>query len=334
MTPNVSEAERAPRRVTGAALGGGNVSPAGPEGAILAAIHQAIIATDLDGRITYWNKFAESLYGWTAAEAVGRNIVEVTPADVSRDMARDIMKRLAGGETWAGEFTVRDKAGRSFLTHVTNAPIADQSGRLVGVLGMSVLADRRHDAQLESINRELKHHIQNLFAVASAIVTQSLRSDPALTELRQRIVGRLRAIAAAHDVVSAPSEDGADLRALVGVLVMPFAPAPDRIVVHGPSVYLPTRDTTSLALILHELATNALKHGAWAGDRGTTTIGWSVGDDRRLRIDWRENVQLASAEVSRVGLGTALINRGLPRGTVAHALTPNGLICSIDLPIV
>src|SRR5258708_4129134 len=87
----------------------------GSADAILDAIQQAVIATDLNGDITYWNRFAQALYGWKAEEVLGRNILDVTPTDVSRQTALEILDRLVKGETWAGEFWVRDKAGQAFL---------------------------------------------------------------------------------------------------------------------------------------------------------------------------------------------------------------------------
>jgi PAS domain S-box-containing protein len=300
---------------------------------ILAAIHQAVIATDLSGRITYWNPFAEALYGWSAAETVGRNILDVTPTEVSRETAGAILQRLKLGETWAGEFWVRDKAGRPFLAHVTNSPITDATGNLVGVLGTSIAAEKRYDEQLALINRELKHHIKNLFAVASAVVSQSLKQGMALTEMRAAITGRLRAIASAQDMVSTRSDKGADLSALVDALVVPFAPAPDRLRVSGRTVMLPTDDATPFALILHELATNALKHGAWASDQGRATLTWDVETNGHLKFRWREDVEIPAPQSPRIGFGTALMQRGLSRGKVVHTLTTAGLDCLIDLPL-
>ena len=83
---------------------------------LLDAVEQAVVATDLDGYITYWNRAAQELYGWTADEVLGRNIVAVTPAQTSRQQAEEIMAQLRAGQRWSGEFTVQRKDGRTFLT--------------------------------------------------------------------------------------------------------------------------------------------------------------------------------------------------------------------------
>ena len=116
---------------------------------LLDTVEQAVIATDPSGRITYWNRFAEKLYGWPAAEAVGRNIVEVTPADESKTQSTEIMTRLAAGESWSGEFQVRHRDGTSFPVQITDTPIFDAAGRLVGVVGVSADITERRRAEGE-----------------------------------------------------------------------------------------------------------------------------------------------------------------------------------------
>ena len=124
---------------------------------LLDSLEQAVIATDLDGTITYWNPFAERVYGWTAAEVLGRNIEDVTPSDLSREQASDIMERLRSGTSWAGEFEVRRRDGSRFPAHVTDTPIRDDHGQLVGIVGVSFdLTETRRiqDALATALQRE------------------------------------------------------------------------------------------------------------------------------------------------------------------------------------
>lgn len=103
----------------------------------LGAGGDAVIATDPAGIIVYWNAAAERLYGWAAEEVLGRPVVEVTPSDLSREAAIEIMERLAAGRSWRGEFEVSTKAGASLSVHVSNLPVRSRSGELVGVIGVS-----------------------------------------------------------------------------------------------------------------------------------------------------------------------------------------------------
>jgi len=104
---------------------------------LLSSVGQAIIATDTNGKIIYWNDAAEQLYGWQEAEVLGRSIVDVTPAEPSQEQAAKIMKRLTAGEYWSGEFLAKRRDGTFFPAIVTNAPITNDKGELIGTIGVS-----------------------------------------------------------------------------------------------------------------------------------------------------------------------------------------------------
>jgi PAS domain S-box-containing protein len=144
---------------------------------LLDIVEQAVIATDLTGKITYWNRHAEKLYGWAASEVLGRDIVEVTPAEASREQAAGIMSRLMAGETWSGEFDVRRRDGTTFPASVTDTPIHDEAGNLVGVVGVSadITARRRAErALLEAEKRSTREYetlLQRLTHLAGSLGT-------------------------------------------------------------------------------------------------------------------------------------------------------------------
>lgn len=122
---------------------------------LLASIGQAVIATDLDGVVLYWNAAAEDLYGWRAEEALGRNIATLTVPTMSEQMAADIMLALRSGERWSGGFPVSGRDGSLFPALVTDAGIY-VDGELVGIVGVSAnlgtalrpLLERSTDAAL------------------------------------------------------------------------------------------------------------------------------------------------------------------------------------------
>ncbi|HKO99803.1 MAG TPA: ATP-binding protein [Pyrinomonadaceae bacterium] len=116
---------------------------------LLDAVEQSVIATDLTGTVLYWNSFAEKLYGWPAAEALGANILDVTPAEAFRSQANEILERLRLGESWSGEFPVRRRDGSQLPVLVTNSPIISDSGELIGIVGVSVDNTERRRAEEE-----------------------------------------------------------------------------------------------------------------------------------------------------------------------------------------
>ena len=100
-------------------------------------VGQSVIATDLLGKVIYWNHAAEKIYGWSASEAIGENIMNLTPAVQSNEQAVEIMNKLSAGKTWAGEFQVKRKDGSSFPAFVTDTPMLDADGNLIGIIGIS-----------------------------------------------------------------------------------------------------------------------------------------------------------------------------------------------------
>jgi PAS domain S-box-containing protein len=100
-------------------------------------IGQAVIATDMQGKVIYWNQTAEHIYGWSSEEALGKNIIDLTPTKQTKAQAMEIMNNLVAGQKWSGEFIVARKDGSSFPAHVTDTPIFNDAGEMIGVIGIS-----------------------------------------------------------------------------------------------------------------------------------------------------------------------------------------------------
>src|SRR5258706_613529 len=171
---------------------------------LLSAVEQAVIATNLEGIIVYWNSFAEQLYGWSTAEALGANVLDITPADATLEQAADIMSHLKTGKSWSGEFLVRRKDGAVFPAMITDSPIFSEQGELVGMVGVSIdisqrkqseaerealhQSERAARAEAEKANRSkdeflatLSHELRNPLNVILGYAEVLLRSDEART---------------------------------------------------------------------------------------------------------------------------------------------------------
>jgi PAS domain S-box-containing protein len=122
----------------------------------LEAIKAAVIVTDSAGNITYWNPFAEELYGWTLKEVIGRNIMEITVGAASEQEARNHMSALNDGKCWSGEFQVRCKSGEFLTALVTLSPMTDDSGTAIGIVGISQDLSSRKQAEEELQNAHAK----------------------------------------------------------------------------------------------------------------------------------------------------------------------------------
>ncbi|MGZ6540062.1 MAG: PAS domain S-box protein [Bacteroidia bacterium] len=140
---------------------------------LLAAVGQSVIATDLEGKIIYWNKAAENTYGWKAEEVMGRQIVEVTPAVQSREQAITIMNELIKGNSWSGEFFVQRKDGSLFPALVTDSPIHNQQGDLIGIIGVSsdISEQKKTEQDLKKMEMQiLNQQIQEQKKISRAII--------------------------------------------------------------------------------------------------------------------------------------------------------------------
>ncbi len=116
---------------------------------LLTYVGQAVIVTDLQGKVIYWNNAAEEIYGWSSAEAMGQNIVVLTPIKMQKAQTKEIMNELEDGNSWSGEILVQKKDGSIFPAYITDAPIIDSGGKLIGIIGISSDITERKQAEAE-----------------------------------------------------------------------------------------------------------------------------------------------------------------------------------------
>ncbi|GEP33764.1 hypothetical protein NSZ01_15320 [Nocardioides szechwanensis] len=139
------------------------------QAALLDSVGEAVIATDVSGIVIYWNRAAERLYGWTAQEAVGQPIFELTPAPQSEEEATAVFAELTAGRNWSGEFVVCHRDGRAFPVHVTDTPVLDADGTLEAIIGISTDITERKRAE------QAVHHLSAIVESSNdAIISESL----------------------------------------------------------------------------------------------------------------------------------------------------------------
>jgi two-component sensor histidine kinase/PAS domain-containing protein len=190
------------------------------------------------------------------------------------------------------------------------------------------------DAQ-EVLNQELSHRMKNTFAMVQAIATQTLRSVEDRGPV-DAFTQRLYALSTAHDVLLKGSWTAADLGEVIRAVLATMAD-PERFDLSGQTVRLGSRATLSVSLLLHELATNALKYGALSVEGGRVAVSWEVvgsGEDAELMVEWQERGGPPAQEPAAKGFGSKLIQMGLVgTGGVELRYLPTGFKGTFNAPL-
>jgi two-component sensor histidine kinase len=203
---------------------------------------------------------------------------------------------------------------------------------------IDVLARRRAEEAQALLTDELNHRVKNILGTIEAMIGFSAAEASSAEELAQTLTGRIMAMARTHDLLTDGRWKGADLGDLLEEEVRPYAVA-DRVRAHGEPLPLSPRAALSLSLILHELATNAVKHGSLGRPEGRVDVSWSCRSDDRsptLVLIWQESGGPTVPPPTRHGFGTTLIERATARdlgGTARLLFDAAGLRCELEFPL-
>lgn len=307
--------------------------------AIVESSDDAIISKDLDGTIRSWNGAAERLLGYTASEIIGKSILTIIPRERLSEET-EIITRIRKGERIEHYETVRrHKDGSLVDLSITVSPMQNRDGKIVGAskIARDISERRQLERVKEHLINEIKHRVKNTLGTVQAMATQTFRKAPA--EERNLFVGRIHALADAHDVLTQRNWGNVSLSELVTRLLHPFVDIKQkRMLVEGPNTEITPNRALLLAMVLHEMGTNAIKYGALSNDTGTVEVVWDVvqgPDGRRLKLVWTEQGGPPVAPPERKGFGSRMIEHAIrgEQGISEFVFDPAGLICRIDMPI-
>jgi PAS domain S-box-containing protein len=320
------------------------------ERALLRNEERLQIALNASGQVGLWDwnieidriygdaNFAR-LYGFDPARvAAGLTMEEhwrhVAPEDLDelRERTREVIER---GEDFLVEYRVQVPGGPLRWVECKGGAVKDRNGRALRLSGTTVNITARKTAEelKHLLMEELSHRVKNMFAMVQAIVFQSLRAaDSTMTD---RLVGRLIALSRAHDILIQASWSAADLSGLV-TQVLRLDAESARFDIDGPTMEIGARAALSLSLLLHEMATNAIKYGALSVPAGIVRLRWWI-DDTQFHLSWEETGGPPAHPPSRKGFGSRLIAMGI--AGAHHAMLdygPQGLRAefSADLAMI
>lgn len=310
---------------------------------LLNALPAAIYTTDAKGRVTFYNEAAAELAGRRPQIGVDEWCVtwrlyshdgapmrhDECPMAVALKEGRDVR----GVEAWAER---PDGSRVCFAPHPT--VLRDNSGAVVGAVNM--LVDITHQKSVEARQKllvnEVNHRANNLLAVVQA--TLRLTEGPTPEALRAALEGRIAALALAHELLASSGWQAADLNHLIVRSLAPFtgcqvAGQKARAWTTGPVVALHASEIQTLAVILHELATNAERFGALSVPCGRVLIDWREGAGGGIILGWRETDGPPIGAGHRAGVGERIIRGAVAQlgGAVAFDWQSAGLACRIEL---
>lgn len=300
----------------------------------------SIAETDKDGRFLRTNAQLPLITGYTEAELYRLTIFDIThPDDVVAD--RDQYERQWRGEidSYTIEKRYVRKDGGLLWIEVLASLLRNQDGApLYGIRVVRDITERKlSESRQQLLISELNHRVKNSLAVVQAIAHQTIGRG---TVEFQAFSGRLRALAAAHGLLTEVLWEWVDLRELIERVLRPhWDGGHGRLELQGPKVVVPSNTAVTFSMAFHELATNAAKYGALSGGDGAVFISWSVDGGaagERLRLEWRESGGPPVAPPETIGFGTRLIQRSLSTelgGEARLEFRPGALVCLIDAPL-
>jgi PAS domain S-box-containing protein len=305
---------------------------------IVESSDDAIISKSLDGIVATWNRGAQHLFGYTSEEAIGRPITMLIPPDRLQEEP-EILARLKRGEHVDHFETVRvRKDGSPLEVSLTISPIRDERGAVIGAskIARDITETKSAQRRQRVLTDELVHRGKNLLGVVQAMVSLSLSGGASLADVRETLTKRIQALSRSQSVLVNGGLEGARLAEIIRLEAEAFS---DKVDVSGPDLMLKPRLAQTFALLVHELATNATKHGALSRPQGRVAIDWSVagtGAEARFKFRWQESGGPPVTAPTRQGFGRTLIEKAVAQELEARPkmeFAPEGLRYQIDAPL-
>lgn len=278
---------------------------------------------------TCWRDFT----GRSVEQELGHGWVEGIRRDDYGQAIETFNAAFEARRVFSREYRLRRWDGVYRWVHDKGAPLY-RDGQFAGYFGscVDVTSHREAEDRQRALVDELNHRVKNTLSVVQGLAQHSFTgSSPSETEA---FAGRLRAVAAAHDLLAGRMWRPVSLRDVVTAVATPWIDAPGRITIVGSPVVIPANTAVTMSLIVHELCTNAQKYGALRSEFGRVSIEWTVlpGSPETFEFHWREEGGPAVSEPVTRGFGMRLIERAFRDDEDARAMVDfnvRGFVCRI-----
>jgi PAS domain S-box-containing protein len=293
--------------------------------------------------IIFANDAFLALTGYARDEVLGQNFNFLVERGADAAALAKIESEFKGHSEGGAEIQYRRKDGSAFWAALFISPVRDEDEKIVQYFASFVELTRHKEEQIESkmLIDELNHRVKNTLATVQSIVWQASRTNSDPKVIREAIETRLFALSRSHDLLTRENWESAGLADVLNDALEPFGIADDRaerVTIKGENIRFPPKAALAFGIAFNELATNAVKYGAFSNATGSVDIEWKIeprADGPRLILHWREKDGPPVTPPLRRGFGSRVIERGLAyelEGAVDLQYRTEGLVCTMDIP--
>ncbi|MGO4705319.1 HWE histidine kinase domain-containing protein [Microvirga sp. 2MCAF38] len=318
----------------------------GPFVVTAASTRMAMVFTDAkvpDNPIIFANDAFLALTGYTREEVLGQSFNFLMAHGADTDALARIQAEFEGSEKSGEEIRYRRKDGSEFWAALFISPVRDEAGDIVQYFAsfIDLTAHKKEQSQSRMLIDELNHRVKNTLATVQSIVWQALQTGADPKTIGKTIESRLMALSRSHDLLTRGSWQSAGLGDLIADALEPFVIDNDRakrVVLSGENIRFSPSAALTLGIAFNELATNAVKYGAFANQTGSILIEWKIEQTpqgNRLILFWREKGGPPVTPPVRQGFGSRVLERGLRelKGDVRLDYLPEGVFCTMSIPV-
>jgi PAS domain S-box-containing protein len=295
-----------------------------------------IWVTEADGACSFLSQSWYDFTGETAETGLGFDWFEAAHPDDRESAYRIFIEANSKRETFRLEYRLRRRDGEYRWVIDAAAPRFSETGEFLGFIGsvIDITERKRAEETQRLLVGELNHRVKNTLASVQAIIQHTLRQTQDPREFASAFAGRIQSMARVHYMLSTATWQGADLRGLIRDQLLHGPVDETRITAWGPTVRLEPQLALHMALMLHELGTNANKYGALSLPGGRVAIGWTV-EDAWLHLRWEERGGPAVRAPTKRGFGTSLIEQSTKGegGSARMSVEAEGVTWEVKLPL-
>ena len=300
-------------------------------------------AKETDHPIIFANDAFLSLTGYSREEVLGQSFNFLMAHAADAEALAQIEAEFQGGSGEACEVKYRRKDGSEFWAALLITPVRDKEGDIVQYFASFVDLTRHMDEEARSkmLIGELNHRVKNTLAIVQSIIWEALRTDADPKAIRKAVETRLSALSRSHDLLTRENWQSAGLVDVIHGALEPFVAdgRADRLVITGENIRFPPKAALALGITFNELATNAVKYGAFSNEKGLIHIAWTVEqtpEGPQLVLLWQEKDGPPVSVPFQTGFGSKVIERGLAyelKGKAHLDYQKDGVVCKIVIPM-